>query len=144
MLFRSLHLFPHWNWLGREGQVIPVTCYTNCDTVELFLNGKSFGVKGYAFPRPGMIKKYGDYPPRAKVLQTTADLHLSWDVPYTPGTLTAIGVKDGKVIRTVEIHTTGAPAKLSLTVDKQRIRTSPDDVAHITVRSEERRVGKEC
>ena len=48
-----LHLFPHWNWKGKEGQFIPVTCYTNCDTVELFLNGRSVGVKGYAFPRHG-------------------------------------------------------------------------------------------
>jgi beta-galactosidase len=72
-----LHLFPHWNWAGREGKNITVTCFTTCDTVELFLNGKSLGVKGYAFPRPGMVGTYGDYPPRAKALQTTADLHLS-------------------------------------------------------------------
>ena len=92
-----LHLFPHWNWAGKEGKVITVTCYTNCDTVELFLNGKSLGVKGYAFPRPGMVGTYGNYPERAKALQTTADLHLSWDVPFTAGTLTANGMKDGKV-----------------------------------------------
>jgi beta-galactosidase len=128
-----LHLSLHWNWAGREGQVIPVTCYTNCDIVELFLNGKSLGVKGYAFPRPGMTRKYGDYPPRAKIQQTTADLHLSWDVRYTAGTLTASGVKDGKLIRMAEVHTTGAPAKLGLTADRQRIRTGPGDVAHVTV-----------
>ncbi|MGC2401543.1 MAG: glycoside hydrolase family 2 TIM barrel-domain containing protein [Acidobacteriaceae bacterium] len=128
-----LHLFPHWNWTGKEGKVITVTCYTNCDTVELFLNGKSFGVKGYAFPRPGMIGKYGNYPPRAMALQTTADLHLSWDVPFTPGSLTAKGVKDGKVIREVEIHTTGSPAKLALSVDRSRISNRPADVAHVTV-----------
>jgi beta-galactosidase len=120
-----LHLFPHWNWSGREGKVITVTCYTNCDTVELFLNGKSLGMKGYAFPRPGMVGTYGNYPPRAKALQTTADLHLSWDVPFTPGTLTAKGVKDGKVIRTVEIKT--------LTADRPRISSGPSDVAHVTV-----------
>ena len=128
-----LHLFPHWNWAGKEGRVITVTCYTNLDTVELFLNGKSLGTKGFAFPRPGMVRKYGDYPPRAKALQTTADLHLSWDVPYTAGTLTANGVKDGKVIRTVEIQTTGSPAKLGLTVDRPRITNRPSDVAHVTV-----------
>jgi beta-galactosidase len=128
-----IHLSPHWNWAGREGQVITVTCYTNCDTVELFLNGKSLGVKGYAFPRPGMIRKYGDYPPRAKILQTTADLHLSWDVPYTAGTLSASGVKDGKPIRAAEVHTTGTPTKLGLIADRQRIRTGPGDVAHVTV-----------
>lgn len=128
-----LHLLPHWNWAGKEGQVIPVTCYTNCDTVELFLNGKSLGVKGFAFPRPGMEKTYGDYPARAKVLQTTGDLHLSWDVIYAPGTLTARGVKDGKVILTTEVTTTGAPSALSLRADRSRIRTSRSDVAHITV-----------
>ena len=48
-----VHLFPHWNWKGKEGEVIPVLCYTNCDTVELFVNGKSFGVQGYWFPRVG-------------------------------------------------------------------------------------------
>ncbi len=128
-----LHLFPHWNWAGREGQPIQVTCYTNCDTVELFLNGKSFGVKGYAFPRPGMTGSYGNYPPRAKALQTTADLHLSWDVPYTAGTITANGVKDGKVIRTVEIQTTGSAARLGLVTDRQKIRPVPGDVAHVTV-----------
>ena len=128
-----LHLSPHWNWAGKEGKVITVTCYTNCDTVELFLNGERLGVKGYAFPRPGMVGTYGNYPPRAKALQTTADLHLSWDVPFKAGTLRAEGVKDGKVIRTVELHTTGSPAKLGLAVDRPRISSRPGDVAHVTV-----------
>jgi beta-galactosidase len=56
-----------------------------------------------------------------------------WDVPYAPGSLTAKGVKDGVTIETVEVHTTGAPAKLSLTADRQRIRTTSDDLSHITV-----------
>src|SRR5271154_879703 len=128
-----LHIFPHWNWSGKEGKMIPVTCYTNCDTVELFLNGDSLGVKGFAFPRPGMIGKYGQYPPRAKTLQTTADLHLRWDVIYAPGTLTAKGTKDGKVVQTMSLETTSVPSRLALSVDKERIRTSRSDVAHITV-----------
>lgn len=49
-----LHLFPHWNLPNRKGEFIPVTAYTNCETVELFLNGKSVGIKGYEFPRDGM------------------------------------------------------------------------------------------
>ena len=93
-----LHLFPHWNWKGREGQFLPVTCYTNCDTVELFLNGKSVGAKGYVFPRYGMQGRYGQYAPQpAGAVRTTNDLHLSWDVPYEPGTLKAVGMKGGKV-----------------------------------------------
>jgi beta-galactosidase len=54
-------------------------------------------------------------------------------VPYTPGTLTAKGIKDGKVIEAVEVHTAGAPAKFALINDRQRLRTTPDDIAHVTV-----------
>lgn len=126
-----LHLFPHWNWKGREGQIIPVMCFTNCETVELFLNGKSFGVKGYAFPRPGMEKRYGNYPAAAMTLHTTADLHISWDVPYEPGTLRAVGVKDGKEVATAEIATAGAPLLVKLSADLDRIVADRRDVAHI-------------
>ncbi len=129
-----LHLFPHWNWKGREGQFIPVMCYTNCDTVELSINGKSAGVKGYAFPRPGMVGRYGNYPPRARAPRTTADLHLSWDVPFEPGTLKAVGTKDGKVVATAEISTTGEPAALVLAVDRERIAANRRDVVHVEVR----------
>jgi beta-galactosidase len=127
-----LHIFPHWNWRGKEGQVIPVTCYTNCDTVELFLNDKSLGVKGYEFPRLGMELRWGNMPARAKVLRTTADLHLSWDVPYEPGTLKAVGIKDGSVASMIEVRTTGEPAAISLLVDRKAISADGRDVAHIT------------
>lgn len=128
-----LHLFPHWNWTGHEGQTISVLCYTNCETVELFLNGKSLGVKGYAFPRPGMINKWPEYPPRAKALQTTADLHLAWDVPYEPGVLKAVGTANGEIIQTQEIHTTGAPDSIRLSADRDHIDTGAHDVAHVKV-----------
>jgi beta-galactosidase len=127
-----LHLFPHWNWKGREGQVVPVTCYTNCDTVELFLNGRSLGTKGYAFPRLGMELKYGTYPARAKVLRTTADLHLSWDVPFEPGTLKAVGIREDKVVATMEIATTGEAAAIRLTTDRETISTGRSGIAHVS------------
>jgi beta-galactosidase len=122
-----IHLLPHWNWKGKEGQFIPVTCYTNCDTVELFINGRSAGVRGYAFPRMGMEGTYGNYPSRARVTRTTADLHLSWDIPYEPGTLKAVGTKDGKIVVTEEVSTTGDPAAIVLSADK-------GDVIHVTAR----------
>jgi beta-galactosidase len=128
-----LQLFPHWNWKGREGQFIPVTCYTNCDTVELFLNGRSVGLKGYAFPRLGMEGRYGNSPARARVPRTTGDLHLEWDVPYEPGTLKAAGTKDGKVVSTVEVSTTGEASAIRLTVDRAQLACDRRDVAHITV-----------
>ncbi len=128
-----LHLLPHWNWPGKEGKIVSVTCYTNLDTVELFLNGQSLGTKGFAFPRPGMTETYGHYPQRGKALQTTADLHLTWDVPYTPGTLIARGSKNGQVVSTTRVETTGKAAQLMLSADRTGIRTDPGDVAHITV-----------
>jgi beta-galactosidase len=128
-----LHLSPPWNWKGKEGQIIPITCYTNCDTVELFLNGRSFGVKGYAFPRLGMEGNYGNYPARAKVLKTTADLHLTWDVPYEPGVLRAVGVKNGKVVSTMAASTTGEPSRLGLSSDREVIVADRRDVTHLTV-----------
>ncbi|MGC2618933.1 MAG: glycoside hydrolase family 2 TIM barrel-domain containing protein [Acidobacteriaceae bacterium] len=128
-----LHLFPHWNWHGREGTTIPVICYTNCDTVELFVNGKSLGVKGYEFPRLGMEGRYGNLPARARMVRTTADLHLTWDVPYEPGTLRAVGMKEGKVAITEHVSTTGEAYAISLSADRTRIAADRRDVAHVTV-----------
>jgi beta-galactosidase len=130
-----LHLSPHWNWKGREGMFLPVSCYTNCDSVELFLNGRSVGVKGYAFPRYGMQGRYGQsapVPPGA--VRTTEDLHLAWDVPFEPGTLKAVGMKGGKAAVEVEISTTGDPAAIGLSLDRDAIRADRRDVAHVIVK----------
>jgi beta-galactosidase len=128
-----LHLSPHWNWAGSEGQIISVICFTNCDTVELFLNGTSLGEQGYMFPEAGMEQQWPHFPARARVLQTTGDLHLAWYVPYQPGTLKAVGTRDGQVVLTVEQVTTGNPAAVRLTADRARINTSWDDLCHVTV-----------
>jgi beta-galactosidase len=128
-----LHIFPHWNWKGKEGHIVQVTCYTNCDTIELFVNGKSYGVKGYEFPRFGMKGKYGNYPDRAKAARTTADLHLTWDVPYEPGSLKAVGMKDGKTAATSEVFTTGEPAALGVSADRELIAANQRDLAHLSV-----------
>ena len=128
-----VHLFPHWNWKGREGHVIPVVCYTSCDTVELFLNGKSYGAKSLEFPRQGTAGGWNRYA-RPQVFPTTADLHLSWDVPYEPGTLKAVGRKNGQVVSEEEIRTTGEPAAMALSVDRQTLRAGQRDVAHFTIR----------
>jgi beta-galactosidase len=128
-----LHLSPHWNWAGSEGQIIPVICFTNCDTVELFLNGNSLGVQGYLFPEMGMEGRYSNFPARTRVTQTTGDLHLAWYVPFQPGTLKAVGTKDGQVVLTVDQITTGAPATLRLTADRTRIDTRWDDLSHVAV-----------
>lgn len=124
-----IHLFPHWNW-NAKGKVIPVMAYTNCDTVELFLNGKSFGAKAVQFPRPGNSRAWNQYdtPP---VGITTGDLHLNWDVPYEPGTLKAVGKRRGKVVVEEEIKTAGRPVAIRLSSDKTTIDIAPGDVAHV-------------
>src|SRR5215472_10481270 len=81
-----------------------------------------------------MEQRYGTYPPRAMAARTTNDLHLAWDVPYQPGTLKAVGMKDGKVVIEREISTAGDASRLALAVDRDAIRADHRDVAHVTVR----------
>jgi beta-galactosidase len=127
-----IHLFPHWNWPGREGQFIPVLAYTNCDAVELYLNDRFIGEKRLEFPRQGTSGGWNSYA-RPQVFPTTADLHLAWDVPYEPGVLRAVGKRAGKVVATAEVRTAGAPAALRLRVDRAEIRSGIRDVAHVEV-----------
>lgn len=126
-----IHLAPHWNWQGREGQVMQVMAYTNCDSVELFLNDKSFGIKSLQFPRPGNSGAWNRYdvPP---VYTSTSDLHLVWDVPYAQGVLKAVGKRGGKIVFTKEIKTSGKPTSVRLTSDRMTI-SSNKDIAHIKV-----------
>jgi len=128
-----LHLFPHWNWPGREGQVMPVLAYTSCDGVELFLNGKSFGVKAREFPRQGTAGGWNKYA-RPQVFPTTADLHLQWDVPYEPGELKAVGFMNGRQVCEERTRTSGKPAKIMLSTDRERLRAGMRDVAHLFVK----------
>lgn len=105
-----LHVFPHWNWPGREGQPIEVTVDSNCDEIELFLNGTSLGRK-----------------------RMERNSHLTWSVDYAPGTLLARGFRDGKEITSTKIETTGAPAALALTPDRMQLAADGHDVSVITV-----------
>lgn len=126
----TLHILPHWNLEGKEGQIIQVVCFTNCNEVELFVNGKSYGKKTFDITRKGMKDNW--YTPQSPVRTSTADLHLTWDVAYEPGEVVAVGKKDGKEIVT-RVVTAGAPEKIRLTVDRDVIHACPSDVAHVTV-----------
>lgn len=106
-----LHIFPHWNW--EAGKTVDIWAYYNhADEVELFLNGKSLGVK----------KKEGD------------DLHVMWRVPFEPGTLKAVSRYHGKVVLTKEIHTAGKPASIELLADRKLIDADGKDMSFITVK----------
>ncbi len=105
-----LHLFPHWNWGGREGEPTAVWVHSNLDSVELFLNGKSQGSK--------------------KVEPLT---HLEWSVKYEPGVIEARGTKNGKVVLTEKRETTGDPVAIRLKTDRTEINADGEDVAVLTV-----------
>ncbi|MBE1161795.1 beta-galactosidase GalA [Dyella acidiphila] len=106
----SLHVFPHWNWAGKEGQQIPVWVYTNLDEVELLLNGKSLGIK--QVPRLG---------------------HVQWDVTYAPGVIEARGRRNGQTVLVERRETTGPARKLRLAADRAEIDADGQDVSMITV-----------
>jgi beta-galactosidase len=126
-----VHLFPHWNWSGRERQTIPVLAYSSCNIVELFLNGRSLGEQRMEFPAQGTSGGWNTYA-RPQVHATTNDLHLAWDVPYEPGVLRAVGLRrDRTPCATDEVRTTGAPAAVRLVADRDTVTTTPGDVAHV-------------
>jgi beta-galactosidase len=106
-----LHLLPHWNW--KEGQMVDVWAYyNNADEVELYLNGRSQGIR----------KKEGD------------DLHVMWRIPFQPGTLRAVSRKNGKTVLQQKITTAGSPAKIELIADRKRLKADGRDLSFITVR----------
>lgn len=105
-----LHIHPHWNWQGKEGKPIDVRCFTNCDEVELFLNGKSMGRKAVPL-----------------------DSHARWSVDYAPGELSAVGYKAGKVAANAKVETTGAPAAVKLVPDRTEINADGEDISIVTV-----------
>lgn len=101
----TLHLLPHWNFEGEEGQFKQVLCYTNCEKVKLFINDRLVGEKACAAcPRYGATKSWDDEVRRYH--PTTGDLHLSWDVPYEKGTLRAEGYIGNKLVKTTIVQTT--------------------------------------
>ncbi len=107
-----LHILPHWNW--EAGKMVDVWAYyNNADNVELFLNGKSLGVRS----------KVGD------------DLHVMWKVPYQPGTLKAVAHnKKGQVVLTSEDKTAGPASKIELIADRKVIKADGSDLSFISVK----------
>ncbi len=111
----TLYLMPHWNMEGSEGEFKQVICYTNCDEVVLYINGRKVGRKGFECPRIGAKKNWND---GMHTRATTNDLHLVFDVPYEPGELKAVGYKNGEVVSERVVKTTGKAVGLKADVWK--------------------------
>jgi beta-galactosidase len=155
-LFRSqwttrpmVHLLP-MNWTGHHpGEPVQVWAYANVDKVELFLNGKSLGVRAFDHKTTADGRPYletteatgddktvtsGPYPGSYTSPNGSAGkLHLSWSVPFAPGRLVAKATKDGKVVATDELDTAGSPHTLRLTPDKRVIAADGRSLSFVTV-----------
>ncbi|PWD99047.1 glycoside hydrolase family 2 TIM barrel-domain containing protein [Marinilabilia rubra] len=109
-----VHILPHWTHPSmEEGTDIPVWVYSNCDEVELFLNGKSLGKE-----RPG---------------NNWDEMQCEWMVGWSPGELKAIGYNDGFVVAEQTIKTADAPGRIALSVDGEPLKERGKDIVQIRV-----------
>lgn len=107
---KILHLFPHWNW--KRGDTVDVWAYYNkADEVELYLNGKSVGIR----------KK------------TDSTVHVSWRIPWVAGTLKAVSRYKGKTVLTKSIRTSGAATRMKLLSDRKTVLADGQDLAAVSV-----------
>lgn len=105
-----LHIFPHWNLKGQEGQEVEVWAYTNMDEVELIQDGKSLGRQ-----------------------KAEKDSHLVWKTTYQPGRLVAYGYQNGKKVLTERVETTGPAEKISVATSKKTLRQDGEDIVVVDI-----------
>ncbi len=124
----TVHILPHWNWAGRDGQPVPVYVYTNGDEAELFLNGIPLGRRRKLTLEELEQRSEPDY------LDVLDRYRLRWmDVPYRPGTLRAVAYRDGQAIGETTVRTAGPPARLTLTPDRALLTADGRDLSYILV-----------
>ena len=105
-----LHILPHWNLEGHEGEKVSVWVYSNCDEVKLYVNGRNLGRKE--------MPKFG---------------HLEWEAVYKPGSLRAVGYKAGRKVMEEVVYTAGSPAALMADADRIQIKADGRDLSIINV-----------
>ena len=128
----TLHLLPHWTRPGRQGERIPVFCYTSYPMAELFVNGVSQGVKRF---ETGKTANSGTTDP-ANSAETMKRYRLMWpDVEYEPGEITVVAYDAaGEEQQRETIRTAGEPAAIELTADRPTLAADGLDLAYVTVR----------
>lgn len=129
----TLHILPHWNWEGREGEVTPVFVYTNYPTAELFINGKSQGkrTKDLSVPLDSSYTEAAQ-----KSFERQKRYRLMWmDTRYEPGTVKVVAYDDkGNAVVEKEIHTAGKPHHIVLTADRNELAANGKDLSFINVK----------
>ena len=129
-----VHVLPHWNWKGMEGKEIPVFSYTNCDEVELFVNGKSYGKKIKGIDKTPIPINFIDWEGGRYQGDFMSPYRLHWNVPYQAGEIKVVGFIDGKKVAEKLIKTAGKPAKIELIADRELIKSNGEDMVFVTVR----------
>ena len=129
-----VHVLPHWNWKGMEGKEIPVFSYTNCDEVELFVNGKSYGKKIKGIDKTPIPINFIDWEGGRYQGDFMSPYRLHWNVPYQAGEIKVVGFIDGKKVTEKQIKTAGKPARIELIADRELIKSDGEDMVFVTVR----------
>ena len=130
---KTLHILPHWNWGGREGEVTPVFVYTNYPSAELFINGKSQGKR----TKDLSVEIDSSYTEAAqKSFERQKRYRLMWmDTKYEPGTVKVVAYdENGKAVDEAEIHTAGKPHHIVLTADRDQLQADGKDLSFINVK----------
>jgi len=114
----TVHILPHWNWPDRIGDNVPVYVYTNGDSAELFINGKSIGRKSKDPQAANVMDRY----------------RLRWeDVVYQPGSVKAVAYQAGRRIGEATVRTAAEPAAIRLTPDRTTLRSGGEDLCYVLV-----------
>ena len=129
----TLHILPHWNWEGREGEVTPVFVYTNYPSAELFINGKSQGKRTKDLSVT--VHNSADSLSVA-TFKRQQRYRLMWmDTVYEPGTVKVVAYdSDGNIAAQKEMHTAGKPYRIELEADRAAIKADGKDLSFITVK----------
>ncbi len=129
----TLHLLPHWNWEGREGEVTPVFVYTNYPSAEIFINGKSQGrrTKDLSVPNEGTYTEE-----TMKSFERQKRYRLMWmDTRYEPGEVKAVAYdENGKPVAEKVMRTAGKPHRIVLEADRKRLKGDGEDISFVNVK----------
>ena len=121
----TLHILPHWNWNGREGEEIPVHVFTSYPSAELFLNGVSLGTRTKEIPS---TKSQG-----TRMEDVMGRYRLMWDVHYAAGELKVVAYDaEGKVADSTAVRTAGKPHHIMLCTDCEGLVPDGKDIAYVT------------
>lgn len=129
----TLHILPHWNWKGREGEVTPVFVYTNYPSAELFINGKSQGKR----TKDLSVTVYNSADSVSMMsLKRQQRYRLMWmDTKYESGTVKVVAYdENGKAVAEKEIHTAGKPHHIELVPDRRMLQADGKDLCFVTVK----------